>query len=163
VTHLRQMMLEELQRRNYSQRTATIYNPFMIALRKEHPLAEKASVRLEELTPYPWVFFNWNVHSYLHDMIMQRVKAEAGAVGIRHSVSQEEQALALLTDNQALAWLTPTGAERVVRGGLKCLPLLDPHIRLEIHLATLANNKSTLASEYVRSYMRQIEEQRQPM
>jgi hypothetical protein len=31
-----------------------------------------------------------------------------------------------------------------------------------MHLATLTNNKSALVSEYVRSYMRRIEEQRQP-
>ncbi len=46
--------------------------------------------------------------------------------------------------------------------GLKCVPLLDPQICLEMHLATLTNNKSALVSEYVRSYMRRIEEQRQP-
>jgi len=138
-------------------------NPFMIAFRKAHPLAERASVRLEELVPFPWVFFNRNVHCHLHDLILQRAKAESGVVGIRHLVSQEEQAIALLTDDQALAWLSPAGAERVVHSGFKSIPLVDSHIRLDIHLVTLANNKSPLVSEYVRSLMTQIEEQRPPM
>jgi molybdate transport repressor ModE-like protein len=138
-------------------------NPFMIAFRTAHPLAQRASVRLEELLPYPWVFFNRNVHYHLHDLILQRAKAEFGVVGIRHLVSQEEQAIALLTDDQALAWLTPAGAERVVHNGFKSIPLVDPHIRLDIHLVTLANNKSPLVSEYVRSFMKRIEEQRPPM
>jgi DNA-binding transcriptional LysR family regulator len=144
-----------------SVRVAT--NPFMIVVRKKHPLADKASVTLDEIVPYPWVFFNRNVHCHLHDSILKRAKAESGAVGIRHSVSQAEQAIPLLTDDQTLAWLTPAGAERVVHNGFKSIPLVDPHIRLDIHLVTLANNKSPLVSEYVRSFMKRIEEQRPPM
>jgi hypothetical protein len=61
-------------------------------------------------------------------------------------VSQEEQAIALLTDDQALAWLTPAGAERVVDNGFKSIPLVDPHIRLDIHLV----NRCTAAEKIVR-------------
>lgn len=138
-------------------------NPFMIVVRKGHPLAGKASVKLDELAPYPWVFFNRNVHYHLHDLILQRTKAECGPVSICHYVSQEEQAVALLTDNRALAWVTPNGAERVMHDGLKSLPLTDSEIRLDMHLATLANNKSALVSEYARGFMKRMEEQRAPI
>jgi hypothetical protein len=34
----------------------------------------------------------------------------------------------------------------------------DPQIRIEMHIATLANNKSPLVREYVRTFMKRIEE-----
>jgi DNA-binding transcriptional LysR family regulator len=138
-------------------------NLFMIVVRKGHPLAGKASVKLDELAPYPWVFFNRNVHPHLHDLILQRAKTECGAVSICHCVSQEEHAVALLTDNRALAWVTPNGAERVVQNGLMSIPLTDSHIKLDVHLATLASNKSSLVSEYARGFMKRMEEQRAPI
>jgi hypothetical protein len=64
-------------------------------------------------------------------------------------VSQEEHAVALLTDNRVLAWLTPTGVERAVHSGFKSIPLDDSQIRLEMHLATLASNKSPLVCKPV--------------
>lgn len=39
-----------------------VKDPFMIAFREAHPLASRTSVTLEELVPFPWVFFNRNVH-----------------------------------------------------------------------------------------------------
>jgi DNA-binding transcriptional LysR family regulator len=138
-------------------------NPFLIMLRERHPLAGKTSVKLNELGPYPWVFFNRNIHHHMHDLILQRIKAESAATGVRHSVSQEEHAVALLTDDQVLAWLTPTGAQRNAHSGFKSIPLDDPQIRLEMHIATLANNRSPMVSEYVRTFMKRIEEQRPPL
>ena len=48
-------------------------NPFMIVVRQGHPLAGKASLRLHELGPYPWVFFNRN-WSLLTGLIILRVE-----------------------------------------------------------------------------------------
>jgi len=138
-------------------------NPFMIALREKHPLSQKTSVRLDELASFPWIFFNRNVHYHLHDLILRRMKEESGPITIRHSVSHEEQIVAMLTDDRAVAWITPTGAERFANSGVRFIPLLDPDIRLDTHLATLANNKSPLVSEYVRSFMKRFEEHRRPM
>ena len=90
------------------------------------------------------------------------MKEETGPISIRHSVSHEEQIGALLTDDRVVAWLTPTGAEKFANSRIRFIPLLDPDIRLDTHLATLANNKSLLVSEYVRSFMRRFEEHRQP-
>jgi DNA-binding transcriptional LysR family regulator len=135
----------------------------MIAVRDNHPLAGSASVRLSEIAPYPWIFFNRSVHYHLHDMIQQRVKEEHGPVSIRHLISHEDQIAALLTDNQTVAWLTPTGRDKLANCELKFVPLLDSKIRLEMRLATLANNNSPLVSEYVRGFMKRIEEQRAPL
>jgi len=138
-------------------------NPFMIAVRENHPLAGSASVRLNEVAPYPWIFFNRSVHYHLHDMIQQRVKQEYGPISIRHLVSHEDQIAALLTDDQTVAWITPNGRDKLSSSEFRFVPLLDSQIHLEMRLATRANNNSPLVSEYVRSFMKRVEEQRAPL
>jgi DNA-binding transcriptional LysR family regulator len=138
-------------------------NPFMLVLREDHPLAEKGSARLAEVAEYPWVFFSRNVHPPLYDLIHRRLEAEHNKARIVHRVSQAEQVPALLHDESLVAWLTPNGAERIARNGLVRIPLLDSEINLEMHLASLANNKSRLVSEYVRSFVKRIEEPRLPL
>jgi DNA-binding transcriptional LysR family regulator len=138
-------------------------NPFMIAVREKHPLAGSPSVRLNEIAPYPWIFFNRSVHYHLHDMIQQRVKEEYGPISIRHYISSEDQIAALLTDNQTVAWTTPTGRDKLSNCELKFVPLLDSQIHLEMRLVTLANNNSPLVSAYVRGFMKRVEEQRAPL
>jgi DNA-binding transcriptional LysR family regulator len=137
-------------------------DPFMIVMRPNHPLATNRAVRLSEVVKYPWVFFNRNVHPPLHDLILQQTQAQQQTANIVHHVSQADQVAALLTDNKLLAWLTPAGAERVVRGGFIRVPLQDEDIRLETRLVTLASNESRLISEFVRSFMKRIEEEKPP-
>lgn len=135
-------------------------NPFMIMFRQGHPLAAKSSVTLTEIAMYPWIFFNRNVHPPLHDQILNRMQAERREPRILHHISQADHVPALLTDNSTVAWLTPTGAKRVVHSGLLYAPLLDPGIRLETHLASVVNNTSPLLSEYVRSFVKRIESEK---
>lgn len=142
--------------------TSVTTYPFMIVLRREHPLANRTSVTLKDVVPYPWVFFNRNVHSDLHDRILQRAREEPGHAGVLHSVSAREQAAALLTDDRILAWLTPVSAESVLHKGLKSIPLAEPDFELDVRMASLANNKSPLASEFARAFMTRLEEQRRP-
>jgi DNA-binding transcriptional LysR family regulator len=134
--------------------------PFMIVVRADHPLAGNSSLSFAEVATYPWVFFNRHVHPPLHDLVLQRAEATHQRVNIIHHISQADQVTALVTDNETLAWLTPPGAERVARGGLVRIPLLDERIQLETHLATQANNNSRLVSEFVRTFMKRIEEQK---
>ena len=96
-------------------------------------------------------------------MIQQRVREEYGPIGVRHYISSEDQIAALLTDNQTVAWITPTGRDKLSNSEFRFLPLLDSHINLEMRLATRANNNSPLVSEYVRSFMKRVEEQRAPL
>lgn len=135
-------------------------NPFMIVFREGHPLAAQSSTTIDEVALYPWVFFNRNVHPPLHDLILHRMQENGHEPRILHHISHADHAAALLTDNALVAWLTPTGAERIANDGLRHIPLLDPQIRLETHLVTLASNNSPLVSEYVRTFMKRIESKR---
>ena len=78
-------------------------DPFMIVVHPNHPLATEKSVSLKEVVKYPWVFFNRNVHPPLHDLILERARAEQQKPRILHHISQADQVVALLTDHGLLA------------------------------------------------------------
>ena len=136
---------------------------FMIVMPKEHPLAAMKSLQLRDVAEFPWVFFERRVHPSLHDKVLRQMQSNNLHPRIRHYVTQADQVPVILRGESAVAWLTPAGAERIVGDGLIALPLNDPEIRLEIHLATLAANKSRLLSEYVRKFVKRVEEDRGPM
>jgi DNA-binding transcriptional LysR family regulator len=136
---------------------------FMIVFHERHPLVSSKSVRLSDLASYPWVFFNRHVHPYLHDRILDRAKAQGFTPNIAHRIMHAEQVLAFLKDGQSVAWLTPTGAARVAHGDLVTRPLEDFEIRLETHLATLANNSSSLVSEFFRGFMKRYQQEKEPV
>ena len=134
-------------------------NPFMIVVRHDHPLAGCNSLVFQDVLRFPWILFNRQVHPPLHDLIFQRAEISQQKLNIVHHISQADQVPALLTDDQTLTWLTPSGAERVSRDGLVRIPLLDDQIRLETYLATQASNSSKLVSEFVRSLVKRIEDE----
>lgn len=138
-------------------------SPFMIVFREGHVLADRQSVSLTEVVSYPWIFFHKSDHPWLHDMILRRAEAAGEGVRIQHRVNHFDHVPRLLTDDRVLAWLTPTGAERIARPGLVARPLDDLEIRLETHLAALTSNTSPLVAEYFRCFLAQLEEDHSPV
>ena len=138
-------------------------DPFVIVMLKEHPLAGMKAVELRDVAEFPWVFFERRVHPSLHDGILRKMHQKDLHPRIRHHVTQADQVPVILGEDSTIAWLTPAGAERIVGDRLIAIPLHDPEIRLEIHLATLAANKSPVVSEYVRRFVRSVEENRGPV
>jgi DNA-binding transcriptional LysR family regulator len=136
---------------------------FMIAFSERHPLAALKTLGLADLAPYPWVFFNRNVHPHLHDLILHRAKMQELTPNVVHLVMHAEQVPGLVRDGFSVGWLTPTGAARVAHGELTSRPLVDTQIRLETHLATLASNNSPLVSEFVRAFMKRYQQERKPV
>ncbi len=137
-------------------------SPFMIVFREGHALAGRQSVSLTEVVSYPWIFFHKSVHPWLHDLILRRAEIVGDGVRILHRVNHSDHVPRLLTDDRLLAWLTPTGAERIARPGLVARPLDDPKIHLETHLAVLTD-ASPLVAEYFRCFLAQVEEDRSPL
>jgi len=142
--------------------TLVASEPFMIAMWKSHPLASKRSVTLSEVAGYPWIFFSRSAHLHLHDLILTRVEEIQRRATIVHRILHADQVPAFLKNDSTLAWLTPAGAERLANRGFVFVPLLDSEIRLEAHLAALADNKSRLVSDFVRTFMKQTEDMRSP-
>ena len=94
---------------------------------------------------------------------MRRVRTEALNPRIRHRFSHADQVAALMREDSLVAWLNPTGANRVVGNGLVGIPLRDSELQLETHLATRADNDSPLISEYVRNFVKQVKEDNAPL
>lgn len=138
-------------------------HPFMIAMRNEHPLTGQRAVGMHQVAQYPWVFFERMVHPALHDRILRRMELENLPPRIWHRISQADQVPALLKQDSIVAWLTPDGAERVVGNGISAVPLQDSEIQLEVHLAALADSDSPLVRDYVRSFVKRVEEERGPI
>jgi len=137
-------------------------SPFMIVFREQHALAAKESVSLADVTEYPWVFFKRSVHRYLYDLVLRRVEMEQRTANIVHHVSHAEQVASLLTNDKIVAWVNPAGIAHVPSRGFVHVPLLDKEVRLETHLATLADNRSRMVSEFVRSFVKRLGNQRGP-
>lgn len=137
--------------------------PFVIVMLREHSLAGMKSVELGDIAAFPWVLFERRVHPSLYDGILRRMQEKGLHPRIRHHVTQADQVPVILGEDSAVAWLTPAGAERIVGDRLTAVPLREPEIRLEIHLATLAANRSPVVSEYVRRFVKGVEGDRGPV
>ncbi len=118
---------------------------------------------LNEIVPYPWIFFRRSAHRWLHDLILRRAELAGGGVRISHRIDQPDHVQRLLTDNAVLAWLTPAGAEHIARPGLVARPLDDPEIQLETHIVALTNNTSPLVAEYFKCFLKRVEEEQTPI
>lgn len=136
---------------------------FMIVFRDSHPLAQKTSTNLKEVSQYPWIFFHREVHPPLHDLILRSVAEEGAPARIAHEISRADQVAPLLVNQSILAWLGPAGADSIVGNGLRRIPLVDPRFRLETHLVARSNSKSKLVSEYFRSFVKRVEEESAPV
>jgi DNA-binding transcriptional LysR family regulator len=144
-----------------SQRIAR--SPLLIAVQRTHPLAGNRETNLGELLEFPWAFFNRAVHPDLHDSVLNCLEASEKKPRIQHLIGQQElTAIALVRDSVA-AWLTPIGAEFATQAGLVCIPLAEPKIALETHLATLGSNQSPFLSEFVRKFVKLVEVQGLPV
>jgi hypothetical protein len=96
-------------------------------------------------------------------LILELATAGGKEARIVHCVSRADQVPLLLADSVPLAWLTPAGAAIAAREGFACIPLVDSRFRLETHLVARANDKSPLVSEYFRTFVRRVEEDRAPV
>lgn len=131
-------------------------SPLQLAMRVNHPLASKGFIELRDVGEYPWVFFNRRVHPLLHDKIIR--KADEGRIGhmITHTIFHADEALPYLANSDAIAWLAPQGARRLTNEEVCILPLEDDELNLETFIATRADDRSTLTSEFVRTFMKKL-------
>ena len=80
-----------------------------------------------------------------------------GAYKNNQNVLSADEAFQLVAENVGIAFLTKASALRTRRPGIAVRPLVDKELRVELWLASRADNKSKLASEFVRAFMKRIE------
>lgn len=131
-------------------------SPFHLAMRADHPLASKQVLDLNEAGSYPWIFFNRRSHPLLHDRVIRKADDRGTGHTITHSIINADEALPYLANSDAIAWLSPQGASRISSEDVRILPLQDEGLYIETFIATGADDRSTLTSEFVRAFMRKL-------
>jgi DNA-binding transcriptional LysR family regulator len=131
--------------------------PFYIAIPENHPVASKDSLTLEDLRGCTWIVFERKVHPVLHDAICRRAIEQSVTYKNNQNVLSADEAFQLVAENVGIAFLTKASALRTRRPGISVRPLVDKELRVELWLASRADNKSKLASEFVRAFMKRIE------
>ena len=104
-----------------------------------------------------WIVFDRKVHPMLHDTICRRATEQRVAYKNNQNVLSADEAFQLVAENVGIAFLTKSSALRTRRPGISVRPLVDKELRVELWLASRADNKSKLASEFVRAFMKRIE------
>lgn len=132
--------------------------PFYIAIPENHPLVSKDVLTLEDLRGCTWIVFDRKVHPVLHDMISRRAAEEGVAYRNNQNVLAADEAFQLVAENVGIAFLTMASALRMKRPGIAVRPLLDKELRVELYLVSRADNRSKLASEFVRAFVKRIEQ-----
>jgi DNA-binding transcriptional LysR family regulator len=132
--------------------------PFYIAILDDHPLAARETLTLEDMHACTWIVFDRKVHPILHDMISRRAAEEGVIYKNNHNVLTAEEAFQLVSENVGIAFLTMSSALRSKSPGVTVRPLVDKELRIDLYLASRAENRSKLASEFVRAFMKRIEQ-----
>jgi DNA-binding transcriptional LysR family regulator len=132
--------------------------PFYIAIPESHPLVPKNVLTLEDLRGCTWIMFDRKVHPVLHDSIFRRAAEEGIAYRNNQYVLAADEAFQLVADNVGVAFLTMASALRTKMPGVAVRALVDKELRVELYLASRADNRSKLASEFVRAFMKRIEQ-----
>jgi DNA-binding transcriptional LysR family regulator len=131
-------------------------SPIYIALSRDNPLKNRKELRLEDISDRDWILPAPHVNPHLYEMI-QGVRAERriNTCDVHHFMTAEE-ASELILAHKGVAFLTRGGAWRIARDGLTMRPLAEERLRLVTKLATRADNKSRLVSEFVRATGRKL-------
>jgi len=127
-----------------------------IALSRDNPLNDKEELRLEDICDHDWVLPAPHVNPHLYEML-QDVSAERKIKAPEaHYFMTAEEASELILAHDGVAFLTLGAAWRIARDGVTMRPLAEPRLRLVTKLATRADNKSRLVSEFVRAVGRRL-------
>jgi DNA-binding transcriptional LysR family regulator len=130
--------------------------PFYIAMSKRDQLAARPSVTLNDLADRSWVIFERRLHPPVYDAVMRLARAKKiAAANIKH-ITAPEEAFQFVADGSSVAFLVKAGALLMARNGITVRPLREEALLLKTYLASRADNKSKVASELVRAFMRKL-------
>lgn len=130
--------------------------PFYIAMPEEDELAFEDSVTLDMLAGRPWVIFERRMHPPVYDAVMRLAEERKVVPTKLHHVVVPEDAYSFIADDGAVAFVVKSGAIRIARDGITVRPLAEDALMLKTYLASRADEKSKVASELVRAFMRKL-------
>ena len=98
----------------------------------------------------------------MYDAILRKAEQDKIAAKDGLGVLTAEDAAQLVSENLGIAFVSMAGALKVQQSGATVRPLADKALQLEVFLASRAENRSKLVSEFARAFMRRIEQVRKP-
>jgi len=137
-------------------------SPLYVVLPDGSPLASKDAVSLQDLRDERWILFERKAHPDMYDAILRRAAEEEIVFRDGLKVLTAEDAAQLVQENLGVAFLSMAGALRIAERGAVVRPLDDKELHLQVCLASRADNRSKLVSEFVRAFMRRIGQIRKP-
>jgi len=131
-------------------------SPFYIAMSEDHELAAHEALSLTDLGGKEWVLFERRVHPRLYDSIMRQAQESHVTPAQIHHVMTAEEAFPYISQGHCVAFLAKSGALRLANGSITIRPLMEENLVLKTYIAARADNKSKIASEFVRTFVRKI-------
>ena len=129
---------------------------FYIAMSDEHELTIRESLSLTDLDGKEWVLFERRVHPRMYDSIMRQAQESHVTPTQIHHVMTAEEAFPFISQGNCVAFLGKSGALRLANGSITIRPLIEEALLLRTYIAARADNKSKVASEFVRTFVRKI-------
>lgn len=136
--------------------------PMYAVLPENSPLLENESVTLADLAAYTWILFERKAHPGMYETIMRRAAEEEIVVRDSQKVLTAEDAAQLVSEGLGIAFVSMTGAQRIAQRGAFIRPIADKELQTQVCLASRADNRSKLVSEFARAFMRRISQVRKP-
>lgn len=136
--------------------------PMYAVLPERSPLLENDSVTLADLAEYAWILFERKAHPGMYDTILRRAAEEEIVVRDSQKVLTAEDAAQLVSEGLGVAFVSMTGAERIAQRGAFVRPIADKELHTQVCLASRADNRSKLVSEFARAFMRRMSQVRKP-
>jgi DNA-binding transcriptional LysR family regulator len=130
--------------------------PFQIGFRDDHPLMDRSGLTFADIAEYPWMLFSRRAHPLLYDQVLRRAEDLGISYRMAHSFLHPEEALPHLSSSEAVVWLTPNAAGSIAYRGIHTRPLLDEQVFLETFIACRADDRSALVNEFVRAFVRKV-------
>ena len=143
--------------------TATVAEaPMYAVLPETSTLLSKQSVTLADLADYTWILFEKKAHPTMHDTILRRAAEEGIVVKDGQKILSAEDVAQLVSEELGIAFVSMPGALKIQQQGAHVRPIDDPALTLRVCLASSADNRSKLVSEFARAFMRRISQVRKP-
>jgi DNA-binding transcriptional LysR family regulator len=129
--------------------------PFYIAMSKQDQLASKPEVTLDDLADRSWVLFERRLHPPVYDAVMRLAESRGIVPSKLQHVTQPEEAFPSVKGS-CLAFVVKAGAIRLARNGVTVRPLAEETLTLRTYLVSLADNRSKVTGELVRTFMKKL-------
>jgi DNA-binding transcriptional LysR family regulator len=137
--------------------------PMYIGMKSNDPLAALHEVQLSNMHNRIWALFSKHLSPYMYEAVTGEAKRVGVHASNTHHVTSAEEAVPLILEYGAIAFLSRTGAWRIARDGITLRPLAEENLKLVTLLAARADTKSRLIQEFVKATGRKVESIRNPI